>query len=196
MLLDRETRALVEGGAFRRAELLVEGVADQRVGEGIATVAQIGDQPLGDRLGRRSHQLLWLHVGDPPDQLLLEVPADHRGDTQCLIGPVAEAIEAPADHLPNALRDLQLRRVTAAGQLALAGEQPDDLADEERIAVRLLVDGLGQAHGRRGAGGHLDVTLDTPDREALERYAPAPLDAGDLAEHPGERMVAPSSTSR
>ena len=39
-LLDREADALVEGGALRRAELLVEGVAHQGVGEGVVPVAR------------------------------------------------------------------------------------------------------------------------------------------------------------
>ena len=140
--------------------------------------------------GRGGHELLGPHVRDPPDQLLVEVTADHRRNPQRLVGLLAEAVETAADHLADALRDLQLRRAAAAGQLALAGEQPDDLADEERVAVGLLLDGLGQSRRRRGARGHLDVALDGADRQPLQRDAPTALDAGDLAEHPGERMVA------
>ena len=36
--------------ALRRAELLVERVAHEGVGEGVVPVAEVGDQPLGDRL--------------------------------------------------------------------------------------------------------------------------------------------------
>ena len=189
-LLDREAGALVERRALRRAELVVERVANKRVGEGEAPVTQIGHEPLCDRLPGRLHQLLRRLLGHPPDQILVEVASDDRGHPERLVRRVAEAVETAADHLAHALWDLQVGEAATAGELPLAREQPDHLTDEEGIAVGLLLHRLGESRGRRGAGGHLDVSLDGTNREAAQQDPPAPLDARDLAENPGEGMVA------
>ncbi len=152
------------------------------------------DQPRGDRLVGGLAQLRLRDVADPGDQLAVELAADRRGDGQRAVGRLREPVEAAADHLADALRDVELPRAGGGGRVLgqppLAGEQADDLAEEERVALGLGVDRLGEAGRRLDPGRHLYVAGDDVGVEAAQRDPPRPLGGGELAEHPGERVMA------
>ena len=128
---------------------------------------------------------------DPPDQLAVELAADHGGDPQRLVRLLAEPVEAAADHLADALRDLQLGGAAAAGR---AGPRWPAAGPPRRRRTGCRRSARGPPRpgpaAAGDAGGHLDVARDRRRPEAAQRDPAAALDPGQLAEHPGERVVA------
>ena len=61
-LLDRDSDSLVKPGANAGTELLIQGVANQRVGEGEPAGARFDHKALGDRLPGGGHHLLVAEV--------------------------------------------------------------------------------------------------------------------------------------
>ena len=127
------------------------------MGEAVAAVAAAGLEELGsDRLLEGTVKLGAVDVRDPRQGLFVEVPPDRRGATQDHVGLLRETVKPAADDVTDALRD-QHPAVSAPVEGALAGQQADDLPDEERVPLGLPVD-LGDQSGRRGGPGRaLDV---------------------------------------
>src|SRR5262249_56454462 len=110
-------------------------------------------------------ELLLGEIDDQPRELVeRELPPDRRSDRQGLVARPGEAVEPPPDRVTHALRDPRapaLRRAEGLGrQRPLIRQEPDDLADEERISLGLGVDGANESlAGRKRAGG-LDEAFD------------------------------------
>ena len=79
-----------------------------------------------------------LESADTRQRIEIELAAEHRGQGEKPVALVREMAQTAADHLPHALRDRK-RRHRRLVQASLRGEQPHDLADEERVAVGLGV---------------------------------------------------------
>ena len=192
-------RALVEGGALGGTELLVEGVADQRVGEadsGRRRRSATSCSAIAS--ASRLHQLLALPCRRParadPPRSRGRSPPRHAAPRWSL----AEPVEAPPDDLANALRDLQLRprcRRRSACPRWRAGRTISPTKNGLPSVCSWTA--CDQARGRGlGAGGHLDVARDLGLARPASAMRPLALDAGELAEDPGERMVAARARRR
>lgn len=109
--LDRLGDLRVELGALRARELVVEGFADQGVGEGVAVGgAGRGHQPRADRLLGGGAQARLVEVADLHHQPPVELAADRSRDPQCRVGVLGELVEAPPDDLAHTLGDRELGR--------------------------------------------------------------------------------------
>jgi hypothetical protein len=128
----------------RGRQALVQHLADQRVREPPAA------QPARDRTDHPGRLGLLQQLQQPPgvqaagrlQHPQLEVAARHRGNLQDSLAAAGQATQPLGDHRPDTLR--QARRQHRRAQLSptelpLAGEQPHDLGDEERVAVGLPV---------------------------------------------------------
>ena len=191
--LDRRGAVAMDRRAPRGRHLGVQGLADQRVSEGVlaGAFARLDDQPCVDRFAERRRHLFRRAVADPRDHLELELPTADGGEPQHLVGGLREAIEPPADHLAHALRDRDLPPRLVLAEATLGRHQPHDLADEERVAPRLLADRDGELGGRAiDAGGELDVAGDSVGVEAVQCDSTRGVDLGELAERCGKRVVA------
>ena len=86
-LLQGGRDAAVQGGSLGGAQLFVEGLPDQGMGEAVAAVAAAGLEELGsDRLLEGTVKLGAVDVRDPGQGLFVEVPPDRRGAAQDLVG--------------------------------------------------------------------------------------------------------------
>ncbi len=151
----------------------------------------VRNEPLGDCLVGRLHQLVGRQPGGADQNLDLELAADRGRHPEGLVGLVGEPVEAAPEHLAHPLRDRRLPGgVGVSAQAALAREQAHDLADEEGVAVGLGDHRVRQPRGRRRAGRHLDVPRDRAGVEPAETEATAVLQARDLAQHARQRMLA------
>src|SRR5262249_2738929 len=137
----------------RQAQLLVERLANERVGESIARVASTGyleDELRLERLLDRRDELLFAdrrHPLEPPE---IEFPAEDGGARERLVASRREPREAASDDLANSFRDAHLLdRFSPARPPAIAAiertgleEVANHLFDEERVAFRLALQGF------------------------------------------------------
>ena len=95
----------VEPCPARCAEVLVERVVDERVGEPEVpdVVARLVDNGRRDRLVQHVEQLVFPGVHDPGEEVDVEVPPDHGGDAENSLRGFAQPGYAPADDLADAL---------------------------------------------------------------------------------------------
>ncbi len=119
----------------------------------------------------------------------------HGGGGERGAARVREPGEATREHLLHALGDADLvgceRRRPAAAALhdgPRLDQVPEHLLDEERVAVRVLVDGPDERRRRRVPGVRRDQRADVARAQALEGH---PLDqpvAAQVGQQLGERM--------
>jgi hypothetical protein len=117
----------------------------------------------------------------------LEVAAEDGGNRQDPPAAVGEAAEPLGDHRSDALRQPGRQHRGArlgVGEAALAGEQADDLGDEERVAVGLLVHGRRQLCGRLDAGDQGDEAGDVLLVQAAKQQPAVVLPAGQVGQGP------------
>ena len=174
----------VQQGPARGADALVEGALDQRVGEGVPTrtVERLTDE--GDRgcTLQRVQEVVGRGVGGGQQDVEVEVPADDGGERQVGCRGSPQPDDTGVDDLTDARREAGLPHVgrghpaprAVVAQRADLEQVAGDLADEERVAVRLLVHGAGQGdalvvHGTPGDGDH--------HRDHLGRLEPRQVDA-------------------
>ena len=155
--LDRLPHALVDPGPARHRHPLVERLPDQRVGEQVVAGAlvRLGQEAGRERLLERAEELVLGQQHDAFEQCGVDVAADHRRDAEQLDGRRLEPAEPPRDDLLDALGQteaLELRRARAAGVHPRLEQVADDLLHEERVALGLLVEGMGERARRRLAG--------------------------------------------
>ena len=157
--LDHTHQSQVQAASLRPRNFVVKRFAKQGVRELVAAgLAQVVDHPrvqgLLDRVGAT---LLVAVVEQASQQAQFERPTDHRGRGEHPIGRVRQAVQAPADHLLDALRNAQ-RSAAACGcgvlhavvREHLLQQQAGDLADEQRVALGLLMDRVDPG-GRQGS---------------------------------------------
>ena len=151
---------------------MVGGVPDQGVGEAHAAdrAGDLRDDARLDRLVEQLEDGAALESADTRQRIEIELAAEHRGKREKPVALVREVAQAAADHLPHALRDGKRRRRRLV-KASLRGEQPHDLADEQRVALGLGVHRRGQVGCGRAGRGELD-------------------EAGDVVPRPGRRAQA------
>ena len=147
-LLQHGCDGRVQPRAQRGRQLAVDRVAHDRVGEAEAA-GRVGprlDEPPGERGLQRLRDVLAAEPADARDPRDRERAADDAGDREHLARGGLERLEPAPDDLADALRDERGHLRTVAAQRAALGEQPDQLAQEERVAGGALVQ---RAHRRR-----------------------------------------------
>ena len=163
--LGRRVERLSVGGvqahALARQQVLVQGVARQRVPERVAASASVHHQQLLlDRLAQRGVEPLLVERGDRRDELVGRPASCRRDHPQHVSRVVGEVLGAREQHVVQGRR--QSIRVGAGEHRA------GDLLDEERVAVGALehaVDQLGLGRLRQDA---LELDGDLVARQPLE----------------------------
>ena len=193
--LDRLPHPLVDPRPPRRRHALVQRLPDQRVREQVAPSLLVGlDQQLrAERLLQRRQELFLAEQHDPLEQRRIDIAADHRSDAQELGRRRLEPPEPERDHLLDPLGEpepLELRRARAADLHPGLDQVADDLLDEERIALGLLVQGMGECTRGAHPGPHPDELgglglAEPPEVELGGEAVPA-----QLAERVRERVPA------
>jgi hypothetical protein len=110
----------------------------------------------------------------------LEVASQHRGGGEQAVALVREQVEAPSDHLPDAVWQR-----TPTG-LALFEQKATELGNEERIASSLFVDGGSDAGIHRCVASREQVVAHVANPKAFQPEAPRASLAGELGEHRSE----------
>ncbi len=179
--LERVGDRAVQPHAPGEAQLLVDRLADERVGEAVAAGprAVLADELRCGRLLDGLEDVDARERVEALEQGEVEVAPDDGGGLQRAVRAVAQARQAAAEHLAHALRDPRAR--------ARLAEVADDLLEEERVARGLLVERGRELVGAEPAAHELrDVArLEPGERDALVE----PL-AAEVAERGGERMGA------
>ena len=157
-LLQRFSHQAVHPGPAGRPHVFVEGVLDQRVGKPIAT-GRPGQ--LADEVGRLSvveeiEQGVLVGSGDFGQEIDVEVPPDDRRCREDFGGPIPQPSHPGAHHLADAVGQGELTESLAGDPMpggilhdgTRLGEVAQHLGDEERVAVGLPVDRMGELHAR------------------------------------------------
>ena len=123
--------ALVGTSTAVRAELVVEAVLDQPVGEPIPVGGAALDQHRGaDRGVEEVQEWVFADIGESGEEVEVELAADHRGEAQDAEGFVAEAFDAPADDVADTGREAELFELAGEGPAAVGAEDdPTRLAE-------------------------------------------------------------------
>ena len=103
---------------------------------------RFADDACGGRFVQHLEQAIPRYLPHALESIDAELPPDDRRNGEHAIAVVGEAVEALADHLADALGDLDAPRLHLLRPLdaALRDQEIDDLADEERVALGLPVD--------------------------------------------------------
>ena len=122
----------------------------------------------GDALVEKQHELARRAVLERSHQVERDLDADDRSAGQHFPTLVAQAREPPTDYGLHAFGHSQcltdpFRRPV---ETSFLGEQPDDLADKQRVSLGLAMDGLGKTVGRPLTRGQFDVARDLIDGES------------------------------
>src|SRR5262245_14880883 len=129
--------------ALEVAQLPVERLADERVGEAVPCdrARHLVDDAYRDRFLEDLEQPLLLDVAHSLEHVEAELLADDGGEREPLGARIAQAGEPVPDDLPDALGEMDLARLDPAHPLvrlaiseALVEDVPQDLLDEEWIA--------------------------------------------------------------
>src|SRR5262249_694342 len=181
------------------AEIPVERLADQRVGEAVARdrAGHLLDDPRRDRLFEDFEEALPLHLAHPLEHVEAELLPDDRGAREHLRARLPEAGEPASDDLPDALGELDLARLDppAPPGSVLArdppvGKGPQDLLDEEGSPRGLLADRTGEVRGDLTAAQRFEHRMHLGVGKAAEEEAiDCPL-APEPGQHVPERVAA------
>ena len=101
---------------------------------------------------------------------------------------VAEPIQAPRDHLAHAVR--HALRIPARPEILLGRQEVDDLADEERIAVRLAVERFSERRGVAARPRQGDPARAVRSGQPAEQEPARRRLAGEARQRGEERMLA------
>ena len=184
--------------AARLGDARVHRLAKQRVGEGVAVQRprHVRQQAgLESRLQRSDH-ILPGTAADLDQQLGLELAPDHRCHLEHVGSRRSEASGAVGDRLAHELghplrveRLPQRSRLSRRSPFADRRHVIDERLDEERVAVRLLVDRLGQARFGVAAADRRDQLHHLGDAETAEVHALEEAFAPEVCED-GREVVA------
>jgi len=129
----------VQSCALGGAELVVQRLPDQRMGESVPPRAvQLADDDLaGQGRAEGVEERRPVESERSLEDGEVEVAADHRGQREGLAAGRGQGDEAPSDRLAHALRDRKPRRARVAGSLecSLGNQKAHDLVHEEGIAL-------------------------------------------------------------
>ena len=168
--LQRSRDPKVQLAADRSRQRRIEHIADQRVREPPRPTrrARLHQDMRVDGLVEERRDLARGAVLERRHQVERNLDADHRRTGEKLPARVAEAGKPSTDDRLHALSDAQRLADTVGwpAEASFLGEQPDDLADEQRVSLGLAMDGLGKTVGRPLTRGQFDVARDLIDRES------------------------------
>ena len=171
----------MEPRTAERGEAVVERGAHQRVRERVAADALgvLAQDARGDRLLQRLDEGVVVERASLVEDVEVRLSADDRGDREHRERGLAEPREPAAGDLAHAVGDAGVAQRQVAGALQV----PQDLLDEERVALGLLVQ-LGDEGGR----GRRALEL-RHERRGLVRVQPGELEPlqRPLPPQPGEQ---------
>ena len=132
------------------AEPLVQGVLDECVGKGEPPRLDLDHQGGASRGLEQVEDIILGLVDDHSQHGELEVATDHRGCGQTMLGFGSETGDAASDDLPDVRRQPAALQQRGGGPSTVGllddgpglGQVPQELADEERVAVRLGEQGV------------------------------------------------------
>ena len=139
-LLERGAGALMQAHPLRRCQLVVEHVPNQDVGEAKAAggARNLCHHAFGDSFVDCVEQLVTGQLAHVIQCVDGEVAAEHGREHECPVAGLGQAANAAADRLLHARWNAE--RSVHVAEASLCSEQPDDLEDEERIALGLCLD--------------------------------------------------------
>ena len=148
-LLERLGRLAVEAGPASGRQLLVQRRAHQRVREPVTADARLLDQVGGDGGVEAVEHVVLVEPGHHGEHVEVEARTDHRARLEDPLGLVRQHRQTAADHVPhpfgqNEALDARHPGAVALGDRSRLAEVAEDLADEERVPGRLLVEGGGE----------------------------------------------------
>ena len=142
-------------GAAGCAEVFVEGVVDERVGEREAPgdACRLDQGRGGDRLLEQLQQLGVRSLHYAEKEIDVEVAPDHGRDRERLMCTLPEPVDPPAEHLVHALRKAELGEPAVDGpppavsliERAGLDQVAQELARVEGVSVGLRIELLGQS---------------------------------------------------
>ena len=136
------------------------------MGEPVAPLGGLADDPRCARARKLALQVRWLEARHAGKRLRVELDADDRSGRERLIAARREALKPAADHLAQARRDLErgleIRVVVRRKEL-------HDLFDEEGVSVGLLDEQVHQLGGRLPAGKRGNELTDLLGPQPAER---------------------------
>jgi hypothetical protein len=170
--------------AARCAELLVQRLANERVGERVrpGRAGLLAHEPGRERgvEGVKKRLGLWLQ------RVRREALAEHGGVAQDGVRGVAEALEAPPQHLAHRFGQADLGERAGAG----LGEVAGDLDHEEGVPGRLGVHGARQPLGGVRAGARRHQRRGRLGAEAAQAHPLGQPLAPRVGQQGGERVLA------
>ncbi len=181
--LERVHDTTVQPHAPRARQALVERVPDDHVREAQPSRAagDLGDDARRERLVERLEHRVLRYAGELSEDVRPELAADDRCEHQRVAAGNGEVGDPAGDHVADALRH---RRPGGA----LDGHEAHDLADEQRVAVRVRVQ-RGSERGRcAGSRRQAEVLGQIALAEAAEREHARERLTRDLGEHLDERL--------
>ena len=135
--------------------------------------ARLFDDPSGGRVVEEVEQVVLGVAGDLDEHVEVEVAPDHRGSAERAPGSFRQVVDPPADHLFHTVGHAEglEREPTFRVRGADLGDVAADLADEERVSLRLASHaphevGVGLERARDGAES-ADVVLAEPRKLEL-----------------------------
>ena len=171
----------VETNLDRRGQLGRKRLLDERVNEPVISVAVIDllDQLGGDRfvdgvhdlprVAGKSH-LVERRSGQGQELFEGELAADHRADGEDAATHYCQVVETPSDDLADPSGDSITKDglgVDCVGmQDTLLLQEPDQFRDEERVALSVEVDQLGEAPVCVGATGLSNIVSNVAGGQA------------------------------
>ena len=183
------------------AELVVEGVADERVREAEAPRRQceLAHQSRGDGRLEGFEVLVFGRAAHVAQHGQVEVAADDRGHGQGALGGLGQAGDAAPDDLAHADGNAQVGDVADIGPAAVLfkhgarlGEVAQELAHEEGAAVGLAVHGMGEgdtAVAQVVTGHGLEERRDVDVLEAAQCDARDARFPAQVGEHLDKRVA-------
>src|SRR5437763_9856707 len=102
-----------------------------------AAARNVCDDPRLHRLVERFQKLVFRDLSDMGKRFEPELPAEDGSEDENAVALLGQVPEPPGDDVVDALRDRELLFVTV--EMSLGREQPHDLADEQRVSFRFLM---------------------------------------------------------
>jgi hypothetical protein len=134
---DRRAHPTVQAAPARRSQLAVERLCHEGVGELERPGGRLDDDPSRQRGIESLERAVGVEPAGVGEDVEVELSADHRGHPQHRLQVVREAADAPADDVAHGGGNVD--RDGSRLQAPFALHQPDELGDEERVAVGALV---------------------------------------------------------
>jgi len=131
----------VQAQAIERADLLVERFTNQGMREPVVAAATSDLDDAGAcGLFEQREDAVDFHGGDGRRLVRTEVPPENRCGREQFITGGRQAADATADRFAHSIGDANGNGLDA-GLVALFHQDLDELDDEQRVAIRLVIDG-------------------------------------------------------